>query len=97
MMSSIDYNYTTINNFHNLDDDNIVMMAIINVDVAFLRPHYAPRRFIRHMSHSANAAFDLMSNVLPDRKRNNVNVSWCYISNVSANHYIATYHLRWQK
>ena len=84
----------TINNFHNLDDDslatldNIVIMTINNVNGSLITRQGAS--FDDILSHSANAAFDLTSNVLPDRKRNNVNVSWYYISNVSTNHYIAT-------
>jgi hypothetical protein len=75
--SSIDYKYMTINNFdENIDDiklDNIVIMTINTRTVSLkLDAHYADASFetiLYCLTPRQGAAFDLTSNVLPDRRR----------------------------
>ena len=89
MMSSIDYNYTTINNFdENIDDslatlDNIVIMTINTRTVSLKLDDIILTS--AHTLHIASASLgypQVKPNVLPDRRSSDGNVSWYVCGNV---------------
>ena len=83
----------TINNFdENIDDiklDNIVIMTIKTTTVSLkldglitLTLHSTNNYILYCLTPRHGAAFDHTSNVLPDRRNSDGNVSWYCISNV---------------